>query len=223
MKTSEIQDQEFHDFPILSVSGKKGSWCIETKYGHFAGIPEDWNGTISKGQTARMYGRGLGFTVRGLAIDGEIVYYRSHEEEQARHAAYVEDEKKKRAIGYESKRSDFDSRVSALPGDLRERIEKFRTRGGDNWRYEFEAYELMVCEDAAKIAAAFKTDEEIQSFKGMAWEEQKRAVPGLNDGHSGNSFGAAVYLAQTLKHSGMAQQAHGALATLVGCKEYGCH
>lgn len=64
-------------------------------------------------------------------------------------------------------------------------------------------YNLFAMEQAIVIADALRTKEAIIEFKDKSWDEQKKLVPGLDDGHSGNTFGMAsifaiAYLPQLL-------------------------
>lgn len=55
----------------------------------------------------------------------------------------------------------------------------------------------------------------------MKYEEQKILVPGLDDGHSGNTFGMSVYLAYWyLTKKDNVTKIQGALSPIVGSKEY---
>ena len=56
-------------------------------------------------------------------------------------------------------------------------------------------YNLFAMEQGIVIAEALQTKEAIIEFKDKGWDEQKKLVPGLDDGHSGNSFGMALRFA----------------------------
>jgi hypothetical protein len=56
-------------------------------------------------------------------------------------------------------------------------------------------YNLFAMEQAIVIAEALQTKEAIIEFKDKGWDEQKKLVPGLDDGHSGNTFGMALRFA----------------------------
>jgi hypothetical protein len=56
-------------------------------------------------------------------------------------------------------------------------------------------YNLFAMEQAIVIAEALQTKETIIEFKDKGWDEQKKLVPGLDDGHSGNTFGMALRFA----------------------------
>ena len=56
-------------------------------------------------------------------------------------------------------------------------------------------YNLFSMEQAIVIAEALQTKEAIIEFKDKGWDEQKKLVPGLDDGHSGNTFGMTLRFA----------------------------
>lgn len=56
-------------------------------------------------------------------------------------------------------------------------------------------YNLFAMEQGILIAEALQSKEAIFEFKDKGWDEQKRLVPGLDDGHSGNTFGMALRFA----------------------------
>ena len=56
-------------------------------------------------------------------------------------------------------------------------------------------YNLFAMEQGILIAEALQTKEAIVEFKDKGWDEQKKLVPGLDDGHSGNTFGMALRFA----------------------------
>ena len=56
-------------------------------------------------------------------------------------------------------------------------------------------YNIFSMEEGIKIAEALQTKEEIVKFHKLDWEDQKRLVPTLGDGHSGNTFGMACRFA----------------------------
>ncbi len=60
-----------------------------------------------------------------------------------------------------------------------------------------ESYNRFCCEQGIIIAESLRTKDKIVEFHKMGWGEQKALVPGLDDGHSGNTFGMACKLAIT--------------------------
>jgi len=129
----------------------------------------------------------------------------------------------KRRADYDKQKSEYDRRVNALPSPFRARIMGFRNWKPGTWKYDFEPYELFTCEQAAEIAKALKTPEEIDRFQNLEFPEQKKLVPALSEDHSGNTFGAACHLARTyLTYPDLIPAVHGALCPRVGCENYGC-
>lgn len=187
------------------------------------GVDPSWPVQPRVGSTLRFYGKGFGWVVRGLYIDGQRAYYRTPAEEEQRHAAMVEQMRLDKIATFEKDRPRLDAEYAALPPVFQRRIDRFRAARAD-WRPEYEAYEMSCCVDAVKIAAACKTTAEVEAFQGKKWEEQNRLVPGLFDGHSGNSFGMACRLAWRYLSEWPETVAgeHGALTPLVGCDGYGC-
>jgi len=58
-----------------------------------------------------------------------------------------------------------------------------------------EAYNRYCCEQGIIIAEALRSKDKIIEFSKMGWGQQKAEVPGLDDGHSGNTFNMACRLA----------------------------
>jgi len=58
------------------------------------------------------------------------------------------------------------------------------------------SYNSFCCDQAILIAEFLRTKEKILEFHKMEdFDEQKKLVPGLDDGHSGNTFGMSCRLA----------------------------
>lgn len=55
-------------------------------------------------------------------------------------------------------------------------------------------YNMFCCRQAVIFAEALITVENIKKFKEMGVDEQKALVPGMDDGHSGNTFGMSCAL-----------------------------
>jgi len=50
-------------------------------------------------------------------------------------------------------------------------------------------YNRFCCEQGITIAESLRNKDSIIEFTKLNWDEQKKLVPGLDDGHSGNTFG----------------------------------
>jgi hypothetical protein len=175
------------------------------------------------GETLRSYGRGIGYTVRGIVVSGWVYRYLTEAEENERHAAQCREQEAKREQELVTNLAATDQRIAALPALFQERIAKFQRDGGHDFRRDYEGYELFCCEQAVAIADALHTGEAIVAFHAASWKEQKRLVPALSSDHSGNTFGTACLLARTyVERPEFVPKLHGALTPLVGCEAYGC-
>ena len=148
------------------------------------------------GETLRSYGRGIGYTVRGIVVSGRVYHYLTEAPENERDAAWCREQEAKREHELFANLSETDRRIAALPPLFQERIAKFQRDGGHEFRRDYEPYELFCCEQAVVIADALHTGEAIIAFHAAPWDEQKRLVPGVSDDHSGNTFGTACLLAR---------------------------
>lgn len=217
-----VNDNEFHEYIIKTVGESGDYWSILTTESSGFGIPKPTPIDPKPGMTVRTYGPMFGF-IRGVYLNGEKCYYRTPAEDREKHRLDMIEKDRQDRAKFEKNRTDHDRRIAALPECFRQRIAKFQYNNPD-FRWKFESYELFCCEQAVVIADTLKTPEAIREFHAIKeWKDQMSAVPGLSDGHSGNTFGCAVTLAidyLTKKQNVVAR--HGALAPLVGSEEYGC-
>lgn len=170
------------------------------------------------GDHVRFYGR---HTVRGVAFNGRVAYYRTEEENRQRWQEEADERRREKWAALDAERVTRNSRWSGLPDPMRARYAGFVDRGGDQWRAEFEPYELFVCEEAVKFAAVLGAE--------TAWadrdaiEAKLKAAGAESDQHSGNTYGAALRLAALLTvRPEVVPMEHGALCPLVGCAEQFC-
>jgi hypothetical protein len=75
-------DLEFEDLTVASVSGAS---FVRSDGWSFC-IPDGADVVVRPGMVARFYGKGIGFPVRGLFIDGQRVFYRTAAEQAEHHA-----------------------------------------------------------------------------------------------------------------------------------------
>lgn len=209
-----------------------GGWSVAFDEGWICGV-RDVGREPQVGDTLTVYGQ-FGYQFHGQALNGTVLWYLSPAEEAAeRERAQAEQDDRRRAQ-FEAQRAELDADYDALPPTFRERIDKFRATNPD-FRWQFEAYEMMCCRDAVQIATYCSTHplameyegdeptaaENLRAFQRLSPEEQRAA--GLDEGHSGNSFGFALRLAYLwVTDPGAVVAEHGALTPLVGCEEYGC-
>ena len=192
-------DREYQDTTISGVARESNGWTIRRADGWNFSVPDSSPVEPRPGMAARFYGRGLGYTVRGLVLDGRTIFYRTADEDADKSRRAAEDRDRASRYDAERGRADMKRRVAALPAPLRDRIAGFRSNNPDFW-WKFEPYEMAVCEQAAK-----GPDAEID--------------PDL----SGNQAGCAALLARLLRDApSRIASVHGAMCPLVGCREYGC-
>lgn len=221
--TSQIDDAEYEEHIITSVTGD-GDWW-ELHYGAIVvGVRKvDCAVPPAAGQTLRTYGRGFGFPIRGIAIDGHVCHYRTDLEMREQDALESVKHDMDTVNAFEgSGKAQLDAQLTSLPEVFQRRLMGFRERKADFW-WRFGAYEMSCCVDAVKIASLCGTAEAVSAFRQLPWEVQQARIPDLFDGHSGNSFGFACALASLyLTDPERIVTTHGALCVLVGCNGYGC-
>lgn len=218
----KADDREFKDVRIISVKTGKSSWSITREDGWEFFVAKKWGIRPRVGDIARFYGKGIGAIIRGLDINGRECFYRTPKQEAARNARWLRNYYEKKKKEFEKNRAALDVQYNSLPIVFQRRIDKFRKNNPD-FRWKYEAIEMFVCVQAVKIADTLKAAVAVRAWHEMSFEDQKRLVPDLDDGHSGNSLGAACALAGLyFENPEGVVRMHGVLAPLVGSKEYGC-
>lgn len=222
-------DTEREEGVIERVSGPDhGYYDVKSSNGWSCGVSAEYGVEPKVGDRFVTWGS-FGRPMRGQAINDHVLYYRTPEEQAAEDAKEVEQRKVEqrkaaRVAEYESKRATYDARVAALPAPLRARVEQFRAFRGDAWRWEFEPYELVCCEEAASLAAHFATGDALKAFAALSHDEQQALYTPVDDGHSGNTWGQSLRFAwHLLERPEVVPQLHGALCPLIGCDDYGCY
>jgi len=219
----KAEDLEYHDHTVTEVTGNaKDGWEIKNE--------EGWSLWIGKasiepkpGMTMRYWGRGIGFTVRGIDIDGVEIWYHTPEEEERLHKAQVGRMNRTKKEDFSRDKKKLDRAYNQLPDAFKRRIDRFR-KGNKDFRWKFEPYELFCCKEAVKITKYLKSAAEVRSFLKMSAKLQQSLVPNLAyRDHSGNTFGTACQLALLyVTDPDLVVRAHGAMVALAGCDEYGC-
>lgn len=82
-------DEQFEDATIESVRAEEtsGGWQITRTDGWSFFVPKTSPVAPQPGMPVRFYGKGIGFTVRGLFVDGHEVFYRTDEEHKQQERA----------------------------------------------------------------------------------------------------------------------------------------
>ena len=231
-------DSEYQDFIIDRVR--------ETEDGYELVFPSGWEFFMPskefvpcKGQTVRLYGKGIGYSVRGLVVNNRICFYRTIEEQVMGEEALRQKNKDADIKKYLDEEEKNNERINGLPPEFRERINGFRDYN-PNWKYDYESYELFICEQAVAIAQAMRhsiphgietvqcassdIDKFLEELYAASFVKQREMVNGLSNGHSCNSLYQAILLANAyIRCPAEIPKMHGALCELVGCKDYGCY
>jgi hypothetical protein len=222
----EPGDDEVETFTIAKVEDREECFIVQMDDGFSLMVPKDRCDVLpTVGEAIRLYGKGVGYPVRGIVIAGRIYRYKTQYAAAIEAQEDVNQMKRERTMSYEQKRAEFDARVAALPEALRDRVERFRALGGNSWRYEFEPYELFCCEQGAVIAEALGDGRiaDGKTFCDLDFKEQQAIVPKLSDQHSGNTFFSAVRLARILmERPDWAIRVHGSMCALTGCADAHC-
>lgn len=225
MSRDPWNDDEFESGYLTKVNGPSatGWYDVTSSTGWSCGIDGQYGVVPKIGDEFTTWGR-MGFPIRGQALNGRVLYYRTQAEQDVADQQEAERVKAGRIAAYESKRAQHDARVAALPAPLRERVEGFRAHGGDAWRWEFEPYEMACCEEAARLAARFKTGDAIKAFSALGYDAQKAAHPTMDAGHSGNTWGMSIRLAWlVVEKPELVAKEHAALCCLTGCGQARCY
>lgn len=168
-----------------------------------------------------------GHWVRGVAINDQVIFYRTEDEDTAHRRAEIEAKDRTDRIEFYLPEDMapylvWRGKYHALPEVFQRRIQKF-VGERDDWIRRFGAYEMSACVDAVRVGKWFKengaTEEDYARWTGPVAD----APFELSDSHSGNSYGFAIRLGYWYATDPeMVVLEHGALTPLVGCDEYGC-
>lgn len=79
-------DNQYEESTIASVRKESNGWGISRADGWSFYVPANTPVAPQEGMPIRFYGKGIGYTVRGLYIDGKEVFYRTEEEDKEHHA-----------------------------------------------------------------------------------------------------------------------------------------
>lgn len=225
---AEIVETPSKTVTIANVREEKQGWEISESDNPWFWVSKKYKIVPKVGMTAIFYNDGMTF-VRGLVfVDAEhrrwCVFYRDPEAQAAENKRQLELDVAKRKHKFERQKETLDKQYARLPEVFQRRLDKFR-RNNPDFRWEFEAYEMFTCREAVRIANKFKKDpHELELLvEKKNWHELLHARMKFPKGHSGNTFGIAVFLARLyLNEPEGVVKLHGAMAPLVGSAEYGC-
>lgn len=184
-----IDDSQFEDAAIKSVSAGKDGWTVEREDGWSFFVP-DHGVEPRAGDSARFYGRGIGYPVRGLTINGEIVFYRTEAEEvEHREIERFTDSPQALLERWDSGKSCWMVEMGGLGPGYEQAIQIMA--------FEFLRAFIAIKSDAAKWAA-----------DDAAWKADREAVEKLAEntvhriGPSGAQHGAAMNIATCIYRHG---------------------
>lgn len=80
------EDTQYEDGIISAVTRESSGWSITKKDGWSFWVPAGSPVEPTAGMAVRMYGKGIGYPVRGLVLDGQTVFYRTEAEDKEHRA-----------------------------------------------------------------------------------------------------------------------------------------
>lgn len=147
-------DTQYDEHILESAEERDGGWALEHGRGWYLWTANE-TGTdyVPKaGDKVRFYGKGMGYYVRGVSVEGHVFRYMTEDEEAAKHLREKEEREAEMRAEFEAARADMDRRFDALPEPFQKRIER-RRRNNPDFRWRYESYEMFVCEEAVKFTA----------------------------------------------------------------------
>lgn len=161
---------------------------------------------VNPGDTIRFYGLtgdGFGGQRHGWALNGFLIEWLTPWERFAERVQWLANYDREKRERFVKERDEMDTRYEALSAPLKARIDRFRAERAD-FRIDSEGYEMFACVDADHIAnllrprieAGEDPDAVVDEFKDLPWDDQVAA--GIQEGHSGNTFGGACMMARRL-------------------------
>lgn len=204
-------DRERYFAVIASVDEQSGQGFAATLLPATAFVPGALSGSTcwvdtaldppARGEAVVCWGQeGLGGWFRGMArLDGTILAYTSMEDLLEKHRLAAEDVKRRRQQRWIERREQIEQQITELPEPLQQRIATLRAnKAGRDDESEWLEYEVFIMSQAAVLADALETVEQIKSFSELSVDEQYARVPGLSREHSGYSFSTTVATARIL-------------------------
>lgn len=150
------------------------------------------------GDTFRVYGS-IGRPIEGQVLNGTVIWYRDRDQRAERRRRDQVDAEASKQRRFAIEQVELDMRYARLPEPFRRRLDRFRSKSPE-FRVDSESYESFCLEQAALLAEYFGTEEKVREWADIKdYDEQMAAAPsGWSDGHSGNTYGAAVRFAVAL-------------------------
>lgn len=189
-------DNEFYTHQLTNVvDWDEETWDLEFDGNAHLCCNKIKNFIPKPGMTAKFYGRGIGFGVRGVVIEDKIMYYRTPQQAEEDHKKWCDEKNKEDAERFVKNKKRYDDMYNGLPDFFKTRMDRLRKKS-PNDRPQWEPYELFVLVQAVEIAKYTKTPNKLEKWWKLGnFEKQMKVVPTLDTGHSNNTFGCAAGLA----------------------------
>lgn len=183
-------DFEFEDSTVTAVSGsREHGWSITKADGWSFHVPKDSPVEPTVGMAVRMYGRGTGYAVRGLALDGQTVFYRTEAEDKEHSANQMYG---KDAAEWLRRWDDGQGVWSVEMGGL-----------GPSYEQAIQVTAMEIMRDLIETKADASEWNAPEKWKAQVAAFDERVMPRLlNLGLSGAQWGAAISLATTIYKRG---------------------
>lgn len=78
----KASDKEYQDHFIIAIEDYQPNWDIQIEDKAWLSVPKIKNHIPKVGDSIRFYGKGEGYTVRGVDIDNVTYYYRTPEQQK---------------------------------------------------------------------------------------------------------------------------------------------
>ena len=124
---------------------------------------------------------------------------------------------------FAAEKDQLDRSYEALPREFQRRFDRLR-RNNPEFRWRHESYEMMVSEEAIRLAQALLTPQAVEEFMTLDPEAMRARVPGLSwDAHTQKSFTWTLQFAHTrLTDPAQIEGECAALCSMIGCDATGC-
>jgi hypothetical protein len=199
------EDAAYEDTIVKKVEVKDGHATIEREDGWSmtVTIPEGKDAP-QPGDSLRVYGRGIGFSFYGYAINGDVWKWETPFERFATRIKMLAAHDRGRREHLDKSRPDLGCWYAELHGPFKARIDRFRLR--PDFEVEHGSYETYPVLMAQRIAAWVEDNQmvdeaqkaTVERFREMAYEDQSKVLHGDEPdkyGISGHQFDSACGLA----------------------------
>jgi hypothetical protein len=181
----------------LTITGDHWTFGITAKEAKGKPVPEP-------GQKIVLLG-GIGHQIRGIFINDVEYRYITREQAEKERAEWLANYDREKEEAFYANIRDWINRKNALDEPFRKRLDRFAAKGFKEFWKDSGAYELFAVEQANKLyrhatdtLGLSNPEPWLKEFYDSSWESQKIKFPDLDEGHSGNTFGAMVGLAKAV-------------------------